>query len=838
MHAPQQQLRPELKGAAPPAIQPKLRINQPGDHYEQEADRVAEHVMRMPERAATNPNVERSTFRHQLVQARHDTGASSQPRSVPQSVNAVISTPGRPLDETTRSFMEPRFGHDFSQIRVHSGTRATESAGELNARAYTVGSDIVFGAGHYTPGTSTGRDLIAHELTHTIQQGRGGVDTASAAESEAGSIGRNSASSGQFAVRASTSIGIDRSPEDGESCPDLTAWSTSELQDELERVQESSEVPLACIPGDEQLQEQVQELEDAQAYQKEDIAVKDVEARKRAKPSKRKSRSAKAQAQAEAPALEKPRVLIERGGEPSSDPEEMIRQVDLINAWLRRSDVASADRDLLHIELSMLEPSVASVREERAQERLAPLLERYTIARGYIMDGVYESDTLPGLNRYEAIAAVKANLRYAEGKMDFAQERVDFMYQRRNAHPNLDRAARFWGGASEPNIDEFYWGYDKLRSARAHLDAGNYAQAAFAANLAIVQARESLLEVDGYVDDSTTGSKRVGAGLIVMAAVPLLPVVAAGAEVAAPVLASEAALGGTALRTGGAAALRFYATNPYLATEIGVSAIGLGVAYGENGEVSNDQLLMTLLSLGHASLQDDGAYAAPRMGSSNVDAEPLTPPASGPMRAPPGGRARSTMTATSRTLTPSQRPDPVVEYRPGQRLPIKPEYSSDPPPASRNPGSGQAQTASDVIAGGTGPLVPGKSDLGRYGIDTYGTFNAKPRIGDNLEGHELLPNLWLETSGYGTRLKTPVSRNNPAIGLTSPEHDAVDVQARSLGLFDSRQVRQMSASQAIELSAEAMRRAGIPGHVVAEFLRVALRYAATLPPPPTRPVDQ
>jgi Domain of unknown function (DUF4157) len=88
----------------------------------------------------------------------------------PPIVHEVLRSPGQPLDAQTRAFMEPRFGHDFSGVRVYMDTKAAESAWAVNALAYTVGRDVVFGAGQYAPGTSEGRRLIAHELAHTIQQ--------------------------------------------------------------------------------------------------------------------------------------------------------------------------------------------------------------------------------------------------------------------------------------------------------------------------------------------------------------------------------------------------------------------------------------------------------------------------------------------------------------------------------------------------------------------------------------------------------------------------------------------------------------------------------------------
>ena len=91
-------------------------------------------------------------------------------REVPPIVHEVLRLPGQPLDAATRSYFEPRFGQDFSRVRVHAGAKAAESARAVNALAYTVGRSVVFGAGQYAPGIASGKSLLAHELTHTIQQ--------------------------------------------------------------------------------------------------------------------------------------------------------------------------------------------------------------------------------------------------------------------------------------------------------------------------------------------------------------------------------------------------------------------------------------------------------------------------------------------------------------------------------------------------------------------------------------------------------------------------------------------------------------------------------------------
>lgn len=94
----------------------------------------------------------------------------SKPDAVPPIVDEVLRAPGRPLDTGLRAFMEPRFGYDFSGVRIHNDARAAESARAVNALAYTVGNHVVMGAGQYSPAANSSRRLLAHELAHVIQQ--------------------------------------------------------------------------------------------------------------------------------------------------------------------------------------------------------------------------------------------------------------------------------------------------------------------------------------------------------------------------------------------------------------------------------------------------------------------------------------------------------------------------------------------------------------------------------------------------------------------------------------------------------------------------------------------
>lgn len=87
-------------------------------------------------------------------------------------VNNALHSPGQPLDTATRSLMKLRFGHDFSRVRIHANAKAAESARSVNALAYTIGRDVVFGAEQYSPHTLAGQQPLVHELAHTLQQPR------------------------------------------------------------------------------------------------------------------------------------------------------------------------------------------------------------------------------------------------------------------------------------------------------------------------------------------------------------------------------------------------------------------------------------------------------------------------------------------------------------------------------------------------------------------------------------------------------------------------------------------------------------------------------------------
>ncbi len=160
-----------------PLIQASLRVNAPGDAYEQEADSVADMVMRSPAPSGDLDTTPTDPIDALHVQRASDDGAGlSTSPAVEANIAQMQSGGGSPLPASDRSFFENRFGHDFSQIRIHTDSRAVDTSRSLNARAFTVGTDIAFDAGEYQPGSESGRHLLAHELTHTIQQ-TGGIAT-------------------------------------------------------------------------------------------------------------------------------------------------------------------------------------------------------------------------------------------------------------------------------------------------------------------------------------------------------------------------------------------------------------------------------------------------------------------------------------------------------------------------------------------------------------------------------------------------------------------------------------------------------------------------------------
>jgi hypothetical protein len=188
------QLLAKSSGQPRPVVQAKLMVGPAGDSYEQEADRVAEQIVdsqppavshppstlsRQPEEeelqakplaSTITPLLQRQAEEEEELQAKPDPLGGFEAGSDVESRLAARKGGGSPLPDETREFMEPRFGADFGGVRVHADGEAAQINRELSAQAFTHGQDIYMGEGRYNPGTDAGKRLLAHELTHVVQQ--------------------------------------------------------------------------------------------------------------------------------------------------------------------------------------------------------------------------------------------------------------------------------------------------------------------------------------------------------------------------------------------------------------------------------------------------------------------------------------------------------------------------------------------------------------------------------------------------------------------------------------------------------------------------------------------
>ncbi len=235
------------------SLETKQAINEPEHGAEPGADRVAEQAMRVPElrlqpacpcggscpqcqRAPGHPLFER--LQTKLVQSsdvKNDTPTLTNPET--------LRAAGQPLDSGLRAFMESRFGQDFGQVRVHTDGAAVHSARTMNSRAYTIGDHIVFDAGEYVPGLPAGRKIIAHELTHVLQQRIGG-DRGEAPDSPAMEYEAERAAwvvrlgGGRVTVSHAARLGVALLPRSFRSSLDYSTLSPSEIEIEIHEIRQ------------------------------------------------------------------------------------------------------------------------------------------------------------------------------------------------------------------------------------------------------------------------------------------------------------------------------------------------------------------------------------------------------------------------------------------------------------------------------------------------------------------------------------------------------------------------------------------------------------------------
>lgn len=239
-------LRPRTGGA----LQARYEVGAPGDRYEQEADRVAEQVVRMDAPggvSAAPPSIQRLCAGCEEEMLHREAAAPDAGIAAPGAeakIDAVRG--GEPLTAEQRAYFEPRFGADFSRVRIHTDRSADAAARAIGAHAYTRGRDIVFRGDRYRPHTHAGRRLLAHELTHAVQQG-----TAPRVQRQAaGEAGAARAAVGDLHTGAAGSL-VQRFPGDGMTPPGDCGWARYLVLRGAVETAKAVVSPLgACGPGD------------------------------------------------------------------------------------------------------------------------------------------------------------------------------------------------------------------------------------------------------------------------------------------------------------------------------------------------------------------------------------------------------------------------------------------------------------------------------------------------------------------------------------------------------------------------------------------------------------
>lgn len=144
-----------------------LPVSKPNDSSEIEADNIADKIMRMPANQSLSKSLYETTA--SIVQPKHE-GTSS---TISNEVRSRATSSQGNMDNDTQSFMQSRFGADFSNVKIHTDNEAVRMSRELNAKAFTKGNDIYFNEGQYQPDSESGKHLLAHELAHVVQQNNG-----------------------------------------------------------------------------------------------------------------------------------------------------------------------------------------------------------------------------------------------------------------------------------------------------------------------------------------------------------------------------------------------------------------------------------------------------------------------------------------------------------------------------------------------------------------------------------------------------------------------------------------------------------------------------------------
>ncbi len=307
------------------------------------------------------------------------------------TAGSVLASTGKPLDAGVRDTFEPRFQHDFSQVRIHDNSQAQLSARQLHAKAYAYDKNIVFARGQYQPNTGSGKQLLAHELTHVVQQQRGGPRSSSAAEQEAQRNAGQANGGADISVSQGVAPGIACAPEDWfAGTPGINSWTFTQLIDERDAINQWFAGQTQSSSESLRLEEALEDL-NAEIARRQNIAQARSSAASRKRSNRKKERRRKAgrsrkkAARSPAPeetleSLELPRILREGISRGYADESEARAEIDLVTEWLQRPDLTPDQRAILESELDHLTPilnhsranKIAARRSEKIHRALRP----------------------------------------------------------------------------------------------------------------------------------------------------------------------------------------------------------------------------------------------------------------------------------------------------------------------------------------------------------------------------------------------------------------------------------------------------------------------------------
>jgi hypothetical protein len=556
-------------------MQTKPLVGSVTDPLEQEADRVSEQVMSGPVPSNLRPAPLR------IQRASSSAGAAPAPRSV----DRMLTHQGSPLSAAVQSEMSQRFGHDFSHVRVHTGSQAAASARDVHARAYTVGHDIVFGAGQFQPDLAHGKQLLAHELTHVVQQSDAGDSY------------------------------VARSVDDWLSgSVNITAMSYTQLLAEVDELTQYLDRQTSSSPETVRIEQAVASLR-AEVNRREAAA---------AGPRSRGRRTTRAATVSTTPLPARyPRILIEMTSVAYADPAEMREEYDLIMQWLARTELSANERRILTAERDSLAPQLRTDRERvmaerhgarirtaltsadadqsRALETLARTIQGITPdpARGDV-SYIYHQGERIMIGRAQA-AQLRANLATELGRaLRGIDGRAQYYWDRYNSQLSINRdspiiagISGLLGGVEDPDDElrsRYFWSYHRVRRIENELRADRLVEAAAMLPQVEFVGQEIRQLSRAFYEGHIEGAERAVTGLTFTRDASFAIAASIGAVVAAPVVAGFVGAGGLGL-TGAAATV---ATTGGTALVVGTgtavvrggsAATGTAVAGGSLDEV-------------------------------------------------------------------------------------------------------------------------------------------------------------------------------------------------------------------------------------------------------------